>query len=145
MVGEGPMRAEIEAEIQRTGAPVRLLGFFNQSEMPEAYALADVLVLPSETETWGLVVNEALACGLPAVVSSGVGCAPDLVEPGATGETYPMGDVDALAVAMERALHLARDPATAHALKVKMETYSLETAILGTLEAVKAVRSLREG
>ncbi|MEP0548290.1 MAG: glycosyltransferase family 4 protein [Rhodothermales bacterium] len=142
MVGEGPMRAEIEAEIERTGAPVRLLGFFNQSEMPEAYALADVLVLPSETETWGLVVNEALACGLPAVVSSGVGCAPDLVEPGATGGTYPMGDVDALAVAMERALHLARDPAAARALKARMETYSLETAVSGTLGAVRAVRPL---
>ena len=145
MVGEGPMRAEIEAEIERTGAPVRLLGFFNQSEMPEAYALADALVLPSETETWGLVVNEALACGLPAVVSSGVGCAPDLIESGVTGETYPMGDVDALAVAMERALHLVQDPATMRALNAKMETYSLETAVRGTLEAVRAARSLREG
>lgn len=135
------MRAEIEAEIERTGAPVRLLGFFNQTEMPEAYALADALVLPSETETWGLVVNEALACGMPAVVSSGVGCAPDLIEADATGETYPMGDVDALAVAMERALHLAQDPATPHALHAKMKTYSLDTAVRGTLGAVQHLAS----
>lgn len=137
------MRAEIEVEVERTGAPVRLLGFFNQSEMPEAYALADTLVLPSETETWGLVVNEALACGLPAVVSSGVGCAPDLIDPGVTGETYPMGDVDALATAMERALQLAEDPTTPPALDAKMQTYSLETAVEGVVEALEAVAPLR--
>lgn len=141
MVGEGPLRAEIEAEIERTGAPIQLLGFFNQTEMPKAYTLADALVLSSETETWGLVVNEALACGLPAVVSSGVGCAPDLIDAGVTGETYPMGNVEALASAMERALHLAQLPATPLALRAKMQTYSLDTAVRGTLDAVQRLSS----
>ena len=51
-------------------------GFRNQSELPRYLAAADVLVLPSDAgETWGLVVNEAMACGLPAIVSRAAGCA----------------------------------------------------------------------
>ncbi|MFV9507628.1 MAG: glycosyltransferase, partial [Oscillochloridaceae bacterium umkhey_bin13] len=58
---------------------------------------ADLLVLPSDgSETWGLVVNEAMACGLPALVSDQVGCAPDLIIPDQTGTTFPHGDVSAL-------------------------------------------------
>src|SRR2546421_820698 len=57
---------------------------------------ADALVLPSSSEeTWGLVVNEATACGVPSIVSHAVGCAPDLIEEGRTGYIYPFGDIDA--------------------------------------------------
>ena len=78
------------------------MGFVNQSELPAVYASADVLVLPSDgQETWGLVVNEAMACGVPAVVSDAVGCGPDLIEPGRTGATFPFGDIAALAAAIE--------------------------------------------
>ncbi len=69
---------------------MNFLGFVNQSRLPEVYAAAHVLALPSGAEeTWGLVVNEAMACGIPAVVSDAVGCGPDLVEPGVTGEVVP--------------------------------------------------------
>ena len=81
-----------------------MLGFRNQKEMPRIYSLADVVVLPSETETWGLVVNEAMSCGVPVVVSDKVGCAPDLIVPGVTGYRFPVGRVPALAEAMEKAL-----------------------------------------
>ena len=69
--------------------------------MPVAYRLGDVVVLPSRGpgETWGLAVNEAMACGRPAVVSDRVGCAPDLIQPD-TGRVVPVGDADALAVAL---------------------------------------------
>ena len=137
MVGAGPMEEEVQAAIARSGAPVRRLGFFNQSEMPEAYALADVLVLPSTTETWGLVVNEAMACGVPAVVSDTVGCSPDLIDPGETGEVFPMGDTEALADALERALHLVGSPRLSQALYAKMQTYSLETAVEGIIAAMQ--------
>lgn len=71
--------------------------------MPEAYAAADVLVLSSSfQETWGLVVNEAMACALPAIVSDRVGCAPDLVIPGETGEVFPAGEVATLSERMGR-------------------------------------------
>jgi glycosyltransferase involved in cell wall biosynthesis len=58
--------------------------------MPEVYAAADLLILPSRghAETWGLCVNEAMASGLPVIVSSHVGCGPDLVEPGKTGWVF---------------------------------------------------------
>ena len=60
-------------------------------------------------EPWGLVVNEAMACGKPAIVSDQVGCAADLVAPGETGEVFPFDDWRALADAMMR---FARDPAS---------------------------------
>src|SRR5205823_8781762 len=56
-------------------------GFLNQTEVSRAYVAADVLVLPSDyNETWGLVVNEAMASGLPCIISDRCGCAPDLGE-----------------------------------------------------------------
>lgn len=79
---------------------VHLVGFKNQSELPAYYAAADVLVLPSEYETWGLVVNEAMACGLPCIVSDACGAAADMILEGKTGFTYPMGDVPRLAELM---------------------------------------------
>jgi glycosyltransferase involved in cell wall biosynthesis len=78
IVGDGPLRAALEAQAASTGAPVRFLGFRNQSELPELMAAADLLVLPSQRDTWGLVVNEALAAGTPALVDRSAGCAPDL-------------------------------------------------------------------
>ena len=92
---------------------------------------------PRETETWGLVVNEAMACGLPAVVSEGVGCAPDLIVAGETGEMFPMGDTDALADAMERALLLIGSPPSPRHSTSKMQIYSLETAVEGIIAAMQ--------
>lgn len=139
VVGEGPSREEVEAAITRTGVPVRMAGFLNQSRLPEAYAAADALVLPAVHETWGLVVNEAMASGLPAVVSDVVGCAPDLVEPGRTGETFPTGDVNALAAAMERVLSYAGTPALREALGEKMRANSTAAAVQSVQRAVEAV------
>lgn len=77
-------------------------GFLNQSQIAEAYCAADCLILPSgPDETWGLVVNEAMASGRPAIVSAACGCADDLVAPAHEEMIYPEGDVDALARGME--------------------------------------------
>jgi glycosyltransferase involved in cell wall biosynthesis len=77
---------------------VTISGFVNQRELPDWYAAADALVLPSDSrETWGLVVNEAMAAGLPVVVSDAAGCSVDLVREGENGFTYASGDVTALA------------------------------------------------
>jgi glycosyltransferase involved in cell wall biosynthesis len=99
LIGDGPLRAQVRR--QETRLPVRCLGFVNQSQVPGWYACGDVLALPSSHEPWGLVVNEAMACGLVPVVSDAVGCAADLVQ--GVGEIYPAGDVAALAAALERA------------------------------------------
>jgi glycosyltransferase involved in cell wall biosynthesis len=79
---------------------VVFVGFHNQSELPGLYAASDVFVLPSAQESWGLVVNEAMAAGLPVIVSDEVGAAPDLVEGKGTGIVFPCGDVNALAQAL---------------------------------------------
>ena len=80
-VGEGELRPELEQRIQALDLKhVHLLGFLNQTQMPMAYVLGELLCLISEpTETWGLVVNEALACGRPVIVTDTVGCTTDLV------------------------------------------------------------------
>jgi glycosyltransferase involved in cell wall biosynthesis len=101
MVGDGPLRGQIEREIARLRVQISLTGFLNQSEIAAAYAASDALVLPSEgTETWGLVVNEAMACGMTTIVSDLVGCGPDLVTTGKTGLVYRCADVKGLARCM---------------------------------------------
>ena len=95
MVGDGPLRGVCEDFVRVNRAPIRFAGFLNQSQIVEAYVAADVLVLPSDGgETWGLVVNEAMACKRPCIVSDHVGCGPDLVAVGETGVIFPLGDVD---------------------------------------------------
>ncbi|MCP9900247.1 glycosyltransferase [Cyanobium sp. Cruz CV13-4-11] len=111
LVGTGPLEEGCRALAAQHRLPVSFAGFLNQSEMPSAYAVADSLVLPSDHgETWGLVVNEAMACGLPAIVSDQVGCAEDLVIEGRTGLVSPVGQPAALAAALGR---MAADPAAA--------------------------------
>jgi glycosyltransferase involved in cell wall biosynthesis len=81
MVGSGELRAEIDAIAAGDPARFRILPFQNQSRMPVVYRLGDIFVLPSGYgESWGLAVNEALACGRPVIVSDRVGCAADVVD-----------------------------------------------------------------
>ncbi len=97
--GDGPLRHAIERQAASLGVAdrVRLLGFVNQSALPAVYAASDVLVLPSDYDAFGLVINEAMICGCPAVISDRVGARYDLLREGETGYTFPCGDVDALA------------------------------------------------
>src|SRR5262249_23622149 len=81
VIGDGDQRHELETLAADINAPVRFVGFQSQSELPRWYAACDAVVLPSENEPWGLAVNEAMACGLPAIVSDRVGCADDLITP----------------------------------------------------------------
>jgi glycosyltransferase involved in cell wall biosynthesis len=102
--GEGSQRFELEAEVEKLGLQqrVRFLGFVNQSQLPELYTSADVMVLPSNYEPFAVVVNEAMCCGCPVVVSAQVGAARDLVAPVRQDFVYPAGDVEALAVILRR-------------------------------------------
>jgi glycosyltransferase involved in cell wall biosynthesis len=83
--GSGPMESQLRDLVTATGASATFLGFVNQSELPKVYAAADIFILPSGHEQWGLVLNEAMAAGLPAVVSDQVGAAADLIVQGTTG------------------------------------------------------------
>jgi glycosyltransferase involved in cell wall biosynthesis len=104
-IGDGPGRKHVEEQVQRHGleSHVHVTGFVNQASIPQWYAALDCLVLPSDSlETWGLVVNEAMASGLPVIVSDAAGCAPDLVREGENGYTFALGDQRALAERMRR-------------------------------------------
>jgi len=137
-VGAGPLEDAVGEGIARAGAPAEVIGFRNQSALPALYAAADVLVLPSDGgETWGLVVNEALACGTPVVVSDAVGCAPDLVAEGITGAAYPVGDVQALADAIEKVL--ACPPAPGE-IQERLAAYSPQAAADGVMQAMRDLR-----
>ena len=142
VVGSGEEERAAKQFVHDHALPVSFAGFLNQSEIAAAYAACDALVLPSDFgETWGLVVNEAMACGRAAIVSDRVGCGPDLVLPGETGEVFPFGDVAALAAAIET---LAVDRAKLAALGRNaqarvMQHYNVERAAQGTLAAVRYV------
>ncbi|HEX5179671.1 MAG TPA: glycosyltransferase family 4 protein [Gemmatimonadaceae bacterium] len=97
LVGSGPLEQQLHAEVARIGLTnVSFLGFVNQRRLPEVYALADVFVMPSENEPWGLVLNEAMAAGLPPVVCADVGASADLIREGETGFTFANGDWSAM-------------------------------------------------
>jgi glycosyltransferase involved in cell wall biosynthesis len=92
LVGDGPFGGEVRELAGKHPERFRVLPFQNQSKMPVVYRLGDLLVLPSARETWGLVVNEAMACGRPALVSNRVGCHPDVIRPGVNGEVFAADD-----------------------------------------------------
>ena len=97
-VGAGPLQAEMRQYVtEHRLEHVHFLGFRNQSELPRCYAMADVFVLPSGFEPWGLVVNEAMCAGLPVIVSDQVGAGRDLVRDGVNGFLYPAGNCELLA------------------------------------------------
>lgn len=106
IIGDGPNRAELEK--QCSPQLTVFAGFINQSEIPEALAVCDIVVLPSYAEPWGLAINEAMASGCLPVVSDAVGCGPDLVE--GVGEVFPVGDRAELVGALQRALARCQDP-----------------------------------
>jgi glycosyltransferase involved in cell wall biosynthesis len=134
-VGAGELEADLKQAAQAAGVAADFHGFVNQSKLPAIYASADVIALPSDgRETWGLVINEAMACGTPAVVSDAVGCGPDLIEAGVTGAVFPLGDVGALAMAIDSVLTF--DPeATRRRLRERLEIYSPARAADGVIAA----------
>jgi glycosyltransferase involved in cell wall biosynthesis len=127
-VGDGVLRTAIEEESRTRNIPnVLVSGFRNQTELPQAYSAADVLILPSLSETWGLVVNEAMNFSLPVVVSDQVGCAADLVADGHNGFVVPTDSVGGLAAALARLVddHELREAFGARSAEI-VESYSIK-------------------
>lgn len=104
IAGDGPERPQIERRIKALGleSRVRLLGHVNYFQLPRLYAQADAYLQPSLSEPWGLAVNEAMACGLPVVVSDRCGCHGDLVQEGVNGFTFDPAYAESLAIALDR-------------------------------------------
>jgi glycosyltransferase involved in cell wall biosynthesis len=140
-VGDGVLAGSIRSSL-KPGEGV-VTGFVNQSELPAYYHAADIIVLPSEVENWGLVVNEAMAAGVLPVVSDRVGAGPDLVAD--VGEIYPCGDIARLAEALGRALSLARDSGIRDWVRQRAAAYSLDRTAAGFEEGAFAVSRGRPG
>ena len=145
-VGDGPEKAAL---VERAGrAPpgaVHILPFANQTELPARYLLADLFVLPSRGhyETWALAVNEAMHCGVPALVSDLVGCQRDLVTDGETGWVFSAGEPGALREKLSVALAALADPATAARLRAnvaaRIARYTYKETTAGLLAALDSI------
>ena len=104
-VGDGAQRDDLAADAQlRELNRVHFVGFKNRTDIPAYYACADLFVLPSLHDPWGLVVNEAMCFSLPIVASTLVGSVSDLVHNGENGFSFPAGDVEGLADCLQRLL-----------------------------------------
>jgi glycosyltransferase involved in cell wall biosynthesis len=143
VVGTGAEMTNARRMVASLDLPVTFTGFLNQTEMPRAYVAADVVVLPSDYgETWGLVINEAMATGLPAIVSNRVGCAGDLVVDGETGAVTPFGEPSAIA---QKLVGLAKNPdyriALGRAARGHVGShYTIALAVKALKEAVERVK-----
>ena len=140
VAGSGPLEADMRREAASLGVRLVSLGFVNQRQLGEVYSAADCLVLPSDAhESWGLVVNEAMATGLPAVVSDHVGCGPDLVVAGKTGETHKTGDVEDLARALDRVRLTGGRTTMADACRARAARHGYKAASVGLVAACRTV------
>ena len=136
--GDGVAKADLKS-LADVISPGRIVftGFLHREDLPAVYALADVLVLPTHSDAWGLVVNEAMASGLPVLVSEVAGCSVDLVEDGRNGFVIPPMDADRLSRAVASVLNqpqLLKDMSVQSLNKIK--NYSPDTCAAGFANAV---------
>jgi len=140
LVGDGELRQKLEVDAIRLNIPLKHVGFKKQHELSQYYHASDLLVLPSKWgETWGLVVNEALHHGVPAVVSSTVGCAEDLVVPRQTGLIFKNCDSQSLADCLESAIKFVGSADIRINCKKKVAEYSVEKAANGIVFAYNMI------
>ena len=131
VIGDGPLRSEME-ELSSRRSWMRMLGFVNQGKIAEWYGAADLFVLPSDHEPWGLAVNEAMAAGAVPIVSDTVGCAPDLVTHD-VGWVHTTGDIGALA----RALAEGSQPGALFERRAAAQRRSAEYGIAATASGIE--------
>lgn len=138
-LGHGELREELEAFARERGLDVHFAGFVNQTDLPRYYAASDVFVLPSSTEPRGAVINEAMASGLPVIVTDRCGSIGDIVRENDNAFVFPAGDVAALARQLDL---LAEQPE----LRARMARRSRELiaewdyarGVEGVMEALRA-------
>jgi glycosyltransferase involved in cell wall biosynthesis len=136
--GDGPERAECEA-VGRSIFPgtVHFAGFVHRDELAGYYGLAECFVFPTHSDTWGMVVNEAMACGLPVVCSEVAGCAADLVR--SNGRIVAVRDAEQLAIAMQEiATHRELRERMARESKDLIQHYTPEACAAGIAKAAGA-------
>ena len=140
LLGDGELRGEIEAQIERLGlgAHVHLPGFLQVDALPRYYASAGAFVHASTTEQWGLVVNEAMASGLPVAVSNRCGSTQFLIEDGVTGFSFDPFSTEEITSALTQLAALPADAALLDAAQAKVEEVSPARFGEGLADAVRA-------
>ena len=138
IVGSGEQEPAVQARTAELGwERIILAGFRNQGELPRYFELADLFVIPSANEQWGVVVNEAMNCRCAVISSDECGSAPELVIEGETGYTFPTGDVAALSARLEQAL---ADPEALRRMqqraRERVTEYGVERILRGLREAI---------
>jgi len=138
LVGEEAARNELMQDAEKIyPGTVVFPGFVQRDQLAAFYALAEALVFPTLSDTWGLVVNEAMACGLPIIASDVAGCVADLVQDGKNGYVIPVANVGKLAEAMAA---FARDSQLASRMGERsarlIEHFSPESCAAGLAAAV---------
>lgn len=143
IIGDGPLRHDIESQVARLQLQqhVKLVGFRQYNQLPDYYGLASAFVLPSLVDPWGLVVNEAMASGLPVVVSRACGCNEDLVQNNVNGITVEPGNVDALAegLGMLSARTAYLEEMGAHSSKI-IEKWDLNRFVSGVIDSTRIAK-----
>lgn len=145
IIGDGPLRSVLEAHVCELGLEknVHLPGFIQYERLPTYYGLARALVMPSITDQWGLVVNEAMASGLPVLVSTGSGAAQDLVAQGKNGYTFDPSRTEDLAQQMVTisAATAARIAEMGAASRAIIEAYTPQRFASAATSLVETVRT----
>jgi glycosyltransferase involved in cell wall biosynthesis len=138
-LGHGKLREEMERFVREHGLNVHFAGFVNQSQMPQLYAAGDAFVLASTFEPRGTVVNEAMASGLPLIVTDVFGAIGDIVREGENALVFRPGDVGALAAHLDR---LIDEPALRARMAARsrelIADWSYERGVEGIAEALRA-------
>jgi glycosyltransferase involved in cell wall biosynthesis len=133
-LGHGELREALDSFAREHRLNVTFAGFVNQADLPKHYAICDVFVLPSTYEPRGAVINEAMACGLPVVVTDRCGSLGDIVQENDNAFVYPASDADALARALDALMN--------DALRAKMGRRSRE--IIATWDYARGVEGVKE-
>jgi glycosyltransferase involved in cell wall biosynthesis len=134
MVGTGDLLDECVL-IANGNSNIEFLGFKNQKELRKEYLASNCLILSSDSETWGLVVNEAFAAGIPAIVSDSCGCFPDLITK-ETGAVYQTGNVDQLKMEMVNIINRKNENRIDKAINQKNLIHSYDTIVLSFKEFI---------
>jgi len=138
-VGDGPAYAELQRSAADEAGTILLAGFAQRERLASYYALADALVFPTHADAWGLVVNEAMACGLPVICSDAAGCSEDLVQGWGNGWVVPAHDVAQLSAAMvEIAVNNELRSRMGRRSRDHIQGYSPEACAAGIAETVLA-------
>jgi|GEM_PF-170618 len=145
LVGDGPEEKKLKAFVEAHGIRrVVFPGFLEGAELAKYYAVADVFVLPSSSEPWGLVVEEAMSAGLPVCVSTRCGCVPDLVRDGVNGFSFDPGNEEALIALMRNfATNMYDRDAMSRASLTIMEEYGTEASARIVGKAIASVFAKR--